>query len=94
MESTIMPQGGAQNIPQIVHQIGGQLPWSHIKILLDKTICQVDTCLGIVVIIVQTEFGGTQIFNCLINCNILISSQTEVELDMLLKADKTYKDES
>ena len=23
-------------IPAIVHQVGGQLPWSHIKILLDK----------------------------------------------------------
>jgi len=27
---------GAQKTPAIVHQVGGQLPWSHIKILLDK----------------------------------------------------------
>ncbi len=32
----IVPQGGAQTVPQIVPRIGGLLPWSHIKILLDK----------------------------------------------------------
>jgi predicted nuclease of restriction endonuclease-like (RecB) superfamily len=31
-----MPRFGAQIIPAIVQQVGGQLPWSHIKILLDK----------------------------------------------------------
>ena len=35
-EIAIVPRGEAQNIPSIVHLIGGQLPWSHIKILLDK----------------------------------------------------------
>ncbi len=35
-ESQIVSRGGAQMIPAIVHQAGGQLPWSHIKILLDK----------------------------------------------------------
>lgn len=35
-ERQTVPRGGAQTIPAIVHQIGGQLPWSHIKILLDK----------------------------------------------------------
>ncbi|TNJ36046.1 MULTISPECIES: PDDEXK nuclease domain-containing protein [Prosthecochloris] len=35
-ERQTVPRGGAQRIPVIVHQIGGQLPWSHIKILLDK----------------------------------------------------------
>lgn len=35
-ERQIVPQDGAQMIPAIVHQIGGQLSWSHIKILLDK----------------------------------------------------------
>lgn len=34
--SETVPRGGAQTVPAIVHQIGGQLPWSHIKILLDK----------------------------------------------------------
>ena len=32
----IVHRSGAQKIPAIVHQVGGQLPWSHIKILLDK----------------------------------------------------------
>jgi predicted nuclease of restriction endonuclease-like (RecB) superfamily len=36
METTIMPRSEAQNIPPIIHYIGGQLPWSHIKIILDK----------------------------------------------------------
>lgn len=36
IESEIMPRDGAQRIPAIVHLVGGQLPWSHIKILLDK----------------------------------------------------------
>jgi len=35
-ESQTVPRGGPQMIPAIVHQVGGQLPWSHIKILLDK----------------------------------------------------------
>ncbi|HXK52285.1 MAG TPA: DUF1016 N-terminal domain-containing protein [Caldisericia bacterium] len=35
-DETIMPRFGAQIIPAIVQQVGGQLPWSHIKILLDK----------------------------------------------------------
>ena len=35
-ESQTVPRGGAPMIPAIVYQIGGQLPWSHIKILLDK----------------------------------------------------------
>lgn len=34
--SETVPRGGAQTVPAIVHQVGGQLPWSHIKILLDK----------------------------------------------------------
>jgi hypothetical protein len=32
----IVPRSGAQNIPSIVSHIAGQLPWSHIKIILDK----------------------------------------------------------
>ncbi len=36
IESAFVPRPGAQNIPSIVHQIGGQLTWSHIKIILDK----------------------------------------------------------
>lgn len=36
IESGIVPQDGAQTIPPIVHHIGGQIPWSHIKIVLDK----------------------------------------------------------
>lgn len=36
IENEIVPQAGAQTVPQIVHLIGGQLPWSHIKIILDK----------------------------------------------------------
>lgn len=32
----IVPPSGAQIEPEIMPQIGGQLPWSHIKILLDK----------------------------------------------------------
>lgn len=36
IENGIVPQTGAQIVPQIVHLIGGQLPWSHIKIILDK----------------------------------------------------------
>ncbi|MFA6010156.1 MAG: PDDEXK nuclease domain-containing protein [Desulfobacteraceae bacterium] len=35
-ESEIMPRGGAQIYPPIILQLGGQLPWSHIKILIDK----------------------------------------------------------
>lgn len=35
-ESEIMPRGGAQTYPPIILQLGGQLPWSHIKILIDK----------------------------------------------------------
>lgn len=31
-----MPQDGEQTVPAIVPRIAGQLPWSHIKILLDK----------------------------------------------------------
>ncbi len=31
-----MPLSGAQTYPVIVPQLGGQLPWSHIKILLEK----------------------------------------------------------
>lgn len=34
--SEIVPRSGAQTVPAIVQQVGGQLPWSHIKILLDK----------------------------------------------------------
>ncbi len=37
-ERQTVPRGGAQRIPAIVHQIGRQLPWSHIKILLDKVL--------------------------------------------------------
>lgn len=36
IENEIVPHTGAQTVPQIVHLIGGQLPWSHIKIILDK----------------------------------------------------------
>ncbi len=36
MQSEIASNSEAQIIPPIVHQLGGQLPWSHIKILLDK----------------------------------------------------------
>lgn len=36
IESEIVPRSGAQKIPAIVQHVGGQLPWSHIKILLDK----------------------------------------------------------
>lgn len=35
-EKQTVPRSGAQMRPAIVQQIGGQLPWSHIKILLDK----------------------------------------------------------
>jgi predicted nuclease of restriction endonuclease-like (RecB) superfamily len=35
-ERQTVPRSGAQIIPSIVNQVGGQLPWSHIKILLDK----------------------------------------------------------
>lgn len=35
-QETIMHPTGAQFIPTIVQQILGQLPWSHIKIILDK----------------------------------------------------------
>jgi predicted nuclease of restriction endonuclease-like (RecB) superfamily len=35
-ERQTVPRGGAQTVPAIVQQVGGQLPWSHIKILLDK----------------------------------------------------------
>ncbi len=36
LETTIMHQSGAQTMPPIVSQIAGQLPWGHIKIILDK----------------------------------------------------------
>jgi hypothetical protein len=36
IESEIMPRGGARTYPPIILQLGGQLPWSHIKILLNK----------------------------------------------------------
>lgn len=36
METSIVPRSEAQTMPPIVPQIGGQLPWSHIKIILDK----------------------------------------------------------
>ncbi len=36
IESSIVPRIGTQTIPPIVHHLGGQLPWSHIKIILDK----------------------------------------------------------
>lgn len=32
----IVPQDGVQTLPAIVPRIAGQLPWSHIKIVLDK----------------------------------------------------------
>lgn len=32
----IVPQPGAQTIPSIIPWMAGQLPWSHIKIILDK----------------------------------------------------------
>jgi len=35
-KSTIESRYEARKAPLIVHQIGGQLPWSHIKIILDK----------------------------------------------------------
>jgi predicted nuclease of restriction endonuclease-like (RecB) superfamily len=31
-----VPREEAQTVPAIVRQIGGQLPWSHIKVILDK----------------------------------------------------------
>lgn len=36
LENEIVPPGGAQNIPAIIFKLGGQMPWSHIKIILDK----------------------------------------------------------
>lgn len=36
IENEIVPLSGAQTIPQVIYLIGGHLPWSHIKILLDK----------------------------------------------------------
>ncbi len=36
MENEIVPQTGAQTVPPVIHLIGGHLPWSHIKIILDK----------------------------------------------------------
>ncbi|TWI61754.1 putative nuclease of restriction endonuclease-like (RecB) superfamily [Desulfobotulus alkaliphilus] len=36
MDSVLTHQYGSQSYPPIIPQIGGQLPWSHIKILLDK----------------------------------------------------------
>ncbi|WP_246052100.1 PDDEXK nuclease domain-containing protein [Desulfobotulus mexicanus] len=36
MGSVLTHQYGSQSYPPIIPQIGGQLPWSHIKILLDK----------------------------------------------------------
>ncbi|NDV24304.1 PDDEXK nuclease domain-containing protein [Desulfovibrio sp. JC022] len=35
-EDGIVPPSGAQNIPEIISCIAGRLPWSHIKIILDK----------------------------------------------------------
>lgn len=34
--NSIVPRGEAQTIPWPIYQIGGQLPWSHIKVILDK----------------------------------------------------------
>ncbi|HPS29628.1 MAG TPA: PDDEXK nuclease domain-containing protein [bacterium] len=36
LEKAIVHQNGAQTVPPIVPHIAGQLPWSHIKIILDK----------------------------------------------------------
>ena len=36
MENEIVPQTGAQTVPPVIHLIGGHLPWSHIKIILEK----------------------------------------------------------
>ena len=36
LEKAIVHQSGAQTVPPIVPHIAGQLPWSHIKIILDK----------------------------------------------------------
>ena len=36
LENEIVPPSGAQTIPAIISHIGGKLPWSHIKIVLDK----------------------------------------------------------
>lgn len=36
LENEIVPQSGAQTVPPVIHLIGVHLPWSHIKILLDK----------------------------------------------------------
>ncbi|MEA3371510.1 MAG: PDDEXK nuclease domain-containing protein [Campylobacterota bacterium] len=35
-ENLIVPRSGAQTIPPIILQLGGQIPWSHIKVILDK----------------------------------------------------------
>lgn len=36
MKNEIVPQAGVQTVPPVIHLIGGHLPWSHIKIILDK----------------------------------------------------------
>jgi len=36
LENEIVPQTGAQIVPPVIILIGGSLPWSHIKIILDK----------------------------------------------------------
>jgi len=36
MENEIVPHIGAQIVPPVIHLVGGHLPWSHIKIILDK----------------------------------------------------------
>ncbi|SDU41321.1 PDDEXK nuclease domain-containing protein [Desulfobacula phenolica] len=36
LENETVPQTGAQKIPPVIHLICGHLPWSHIKIILDK----------------------------------------------------------
>jgi len=36
IDPAIVLRGEARTIPWIVRQIGGQLPWSHIKVILDK----------------------------------------------------------
>ncbi len=36
LEQEFMPRTGAQKVPGIILQIAGRIPWSHIKIILDK----------------------------------------------------------
>jgi len=36
LKNGIVPQAGAQTVPPVIHLVGGHLPWSHIKIILDK----------------------------------------------------------